>query len=459
MTSKPFAEPAELQEFLAANADIDTVDAVFPDMCGITRGKRLSIEHAVQLFRTGLQIPASMLLLSASGSCMDPLGRGVSDGDPDVLIRPIAGSIVRLPWAKSPRAQVTVGFLDGEDAASPCEPRNLLSGVAARFEAVGLQPVVACELEFCLIDRERDADGRPLRPVSPLTGSRHDSAQLMSLSYVDDFGGYVADVTAACRELGLPVTALNAEYGGDQFEINLRHVTDARLAADHAILLKQAVQSVAVQHNIRATFMAKPYEATAGSGMHWHVSLLDADGNNVFDNGTEEGSDQLRRAVAGVLETMPEAMPFYAPSINSYRRFKPGLFVPMSRSWGYNNRSVAVRIPGGAATDRRLEFRVPGADANPYLALAALLAGIHHGIENALPAPAASEGNACESRDDGLPLRAFAALNALGRATVLPGYLGADYCAIYADTKRLELDAFLDEISAREFDWYLRPDA
>jgi glutamine synthetase len=458
MTANAFATLDDFEAFLQQHLDVDSIDAMFPDLCGVNRGKRLTLDLARQLFRGGLQIPASMLLLSVSGSCMDPAGMGVSDGDPDVLIRPLAGTLQVLPWAKQERAQVMVSFMNAEGEANALEPRQLLTQVVAQFKALGLHPVVACELEFCLIDRARGSDGGPRRPESPVAGRRHASTQLMSLSYIDDFADYVADVTSACRDLSIPMTALNAEYGGDQFEINLRHVDDAVASADHAILLKQVVQRVAVEHDIRATFMAKPYPDTAGSGMHWHVSLLDDGGKNVFDDGGEAGSEILQNAVAGVLQTMHESMAFYAPNINSYRRFKPGLFVPMTRSWGYNNRSVAVRIPGGAPHDRRMEFRVPGADANPYLALSALLAGMHYGVKASLRPPAVIEGNAGESLDDTLPLRLHDALRELAGAKTLPTYLGGDYCSVYADCKRLELDAFLDVPTEREFSWYLRPE-
>ncbi|ANO53065.1 hypothetical protein BA177_07180 [Woeseia oceani] len=454
-----YAEIGDLEQFLEEHPGVDAIDAVFPDMCGISRGKRLTVEHARQLFAGGLQIPASMLMLSVTGSCMDPLGKGVSDGDPDTVVRPLARTLIRVPWSATPRGQVTVGFLNDAGGASSFEPRNVLSGVVARFAEQGLCPVVACELEFCLVDRERDAYGMPQKPESAVAGRRHKSSQLMSLSHVDDFEGYVSDVTTACRELQLPVTALNAEYGGDQFEINLRHVADAVQSADHAILLKQVVQNIAVKHDMRATFMAKPYKATAGSGMHWHVSLLDEAGNNVFDDGSEQGSSKLRHAVAGVLEVMPEGMAFFAPNLNSYRRFQPGLFVPMSRTWGYNNRSVALRVPAGKSEDRRIEYRVPGADANPYLALAALLAGMHCGLELCGEPTSPKTGNACVKPDAGLPLRLSDALRELNAAVTLPDYLGAEYCKVYAATKQLELDAFLSEISAREVEWYLRSDS
>jgi glutamine synthetase len=451
--------PGDLQLFLQDHPEVEAIDAVFPDICGIIRGKRLTLDSARQLFDGGLQIPGSMLLLSVAGGCLDPLGKGVSDGDPDVLIRPITGSLTGVPWSDGTRAQVMVAFVEADGSRSPFEPRQVLSKIVSRFGELGLRPVIACELEFCLVDCERDTAGHPRRPVSPLSGRRHRSNQHMSLSYIDDFGDYVTDVTAACDTLSLPITAINAEYGGDQFEINLRHIDDAVVAADHAVMLKQTIQSVAAKHGFRATFMAKPYADTAGSGMHWHLSLLDDDGRNVFDDGSDLGTDTLRYAVAGILQTMAEAMAFHAPNINSYRRFKPGLFVPMSRSWGYNNRSVAVRVPGGAMQDRRLEFRVPGADANPYLSLAALLAGVHHGIVSKLDAPSPSEGNACASTDDSLPLHLHLALRALSEATVLPGYIGVDYCAVYTDCKRLEYNALLDEITAKEIAWYLRPDA
>ena len=416
----------ELDEFLSRNPDVGCVDAMFPDMCGIIRGKRLTLEHARQLYAQGLQIPGSMLLLSVTGSCMDPMGRGVSDGDPDVTIRPIAGTLRQVPWSAQPRAQVQVAFLDDNGGPNPFDPREILASVLERFAELKLRPVVACELEFCLIDSEATADGWPRRPVSPTSGKRHDSTQLMSLSYVDDFKDFIEDATEACTAWSLPLTALNAEYGSDQFELNLRHVADAVKAADDAVSLKQIVQGVAARHGMRATFMAKPYAEKAGNGMHWHVSLTDEKGGNVFDQEPRSGGTALEHAVAGVLRTMHEGMAFIAPNVNSYKRFQPGLFVPMSRTWGYNNRSVALRIPAGNASDRRIEYRIPGADANPYLALAVLLSGIHHGLTEPSEPPPPSSGNEAANPDGGLPLKLYDALLALRKAKVLPEYLGRD---------------------------------
>lgn len=449
----------ELDEFIRKNSGIEIIDAMFPDMCGIIRGKRLTLEHARQLFSQGLQMPGSMLLLSVTGSCLDPLGRGVSDGDPDVLIRPISGSLRVVPWAERPRAQVQVSLLDETGGINAFDPRQILAQVAGRFDELGARPVVACELEFCLIDPEITTAGAPRRPVLRSSGKRHSNTQLMSLSYIDDFGAFVEEVTSVCRDFSLPLTAINAEYGGDQFEMNLHHVEGAVRSADHAISLKQIVQGVAAGQGMRATFMAKPYDDKAGSGMHWHVSMLNADGQNLFDDAEHEGSRALKHAVAGVLDTMPEAMAFVAPNINSYKRFQPRTFVPMTRSWGYNNRSVAIRIPGGRSEDRRIEYRLPGADANPYLALAALLAGIHHGMTSRLTPPKPIEGNGCEKPDHSLPLKLYDALNVLRCASILPEYLGHEYCSVYAECKRLEMEEFFAGLSVKEFRWYLRPDS
>ncbi|MEX0976120.1 MAG: glutamine synthetase family protein [Woeseia sp.] len=448
----------ELDAFLHRNPDVEFVDAMFPDMCGIIRGKRLTPKHAKTLYAEGLQVPGSMLLLSVTGNCMDPLGRGVSDGDPDVVIRPIAGSLRRIPWSTRPGAQVQVSVLNAQGGGNDFDPRHILWRVARRFDELGLQPVVAGELEFCLIDRDAAPDGSPQRPALTCSGRKFGDTQLMSLASIDEFGSFGHEVTEVSRALEIPLTALNAEYGGGQFEMNLHHVASAVQAADDAVSLKQIVQGVATRHGMQATFMAKPYADRAGSGMHWHMSLLNAKGQNIFDENNQRGAEALQHAVAGVLATLPEAMAFVAPNINSYKRFKPGLFVPMTRTWGYNNRSVAVRIPGGASGDRRIEYRIPGADANPYLALAVLLAGVHHGIAAKLKPSLPHDGNASTIRDPGMPLTLYDALNALRLAKVIPDYLGRDYCEVYAECKRLEMEEFLSDISAREFSWYLRPD-
>jgi glutamine synthetase len=448
----------ELAAFRERHPEIVAVDAIFADLCCIFRGKRCPIDEAAKLYDPGLAIAGSSVLLDVDGECYDPGGYGFSDGDPDCLARVVPGTLRPVPWADRPLAQALLCLYDADGGPYPFDPRNVLRRVVGRFDELGLRPVVAFELEFYLIDRRLGPDRAPQPPISPLTGERDRATQVYGINEVDAYAGYLQEVADSCAAQAIPAGTASAEYAPGQFEINLRHVTDPLAAADHAVLFRRAAQAVARRHDLRATFMAKPYASAAGNGMHLHVSLLDRDGRNPFDDGGPQGSDRLRHAIGGVLATLPEAMAIYAPNVNSYRRFRPNLFVPTAACWGYENRSTAIRVPLGGGADRRLEFRLPGTDANPYLTLAAALAGMHHGLVETLdPGPAAT-GNAATALDPRLPFRLRDALAALAEAAVLPGYLGAEYCRVYHLCKTSEFDRFAAAISPREYEWYLLAD-
>ena len=243
-----------------------------------------------------------------------------------------------------------------------------------------------------------------------------------------------------------------------QFEVNLHHVPDPVLACDHAVLLKRAVKAVARRHDLAASFMAKPFADYAGCGLHVHISLLDDEGNNVFAGECDDGpfSDTLRHAIGGMIETMAESMAIFAPNANSYRRFAGGLYTSMSSSWGTNHRELALRIPLSSARNTRVEHRVSGADANPYLAMAAILAGIHHGITNECDPGTMVKTSEVIDHEPNLPGYWEAALDAFEQGEILPVYLGEDYHKVFASCRREECDRFRAEISNRDFDWYLR---
>jgi glutamine synthetase len=227
------------------------------------------------------------------------------------------------------------------------------------------------------------------------------------------------------------------------------------MAADHAVFLKQIVRAAARATGFEATFMAKPYPDRSGSGLHIHASIVDETGRNVFDDGSVEGSEQLRHAIGGLQALMPDSMALFAPSLNSYRRFQPDMFAPVNRRWGVNNRSAGLRIPVSSGEARRVEHRVSGADANPYFALAAVLAGLHYGLVHQLdPGPAAS-GNVSREPDLALPFTIDDALARLAKSPVLDSYLGPETVALYRETKRLEVLRFRKIISPAEYDWYL----
>jgi len=448
----------ELEHFLRQHADMRMVDALFIDLCGIVRGKRYPREDLPKLWKSGLQIARSLYLLDAKGDCPDALGKGFSDGDPDADCMPVPGTLVPVPWADPPRGQVLMQMVLADGTPDPVDPRNVAATVLERVRALGLRPVVAFELEFYLLDPKRDAQGMPQPPISPLTGERERSTQVYGLAELDGFGGFFQELEEACQAQDLPCSVATKEYAPGQYEVNLRHVDDALDAADHCALLRHAVRQIARRHAVEATFMAKPFLDQTGNGMHVHMSLLDDDGNNVLaegPDGTPLGSDLLRHVVGGLQATLAESMAIFCPNLNSFRRFGPNLYVPVNGSWAFNNRSVAFRIPAGGADARRVEHRVPGADANPYLVLAALLAGVHLGITQRLDPGAPWAGNACETLDEELPLEWGRALDRLQTGGLLREYLGAGYLDLYCAVKQAERTRFLDAVSRREYDWYL----
>lgn len=447
----------DLAAFRAAHPEIDTLDVVVIDLCGNAIGKRLPMVQAEGLIAGGTPICAAMQLVDVMGNTADPMGHGFSDGDPDGMARPLAGSLQTVPWSGGRRAQVLCEMTDTE-TGDPFwyEPRRVLAAVGSRFEALKLRPVLALELEFYLIDRDRDQTGAPIPCAAPAHGRRETQGRVLSLAKLEEFEEIIGAMQQAARAQGLPVTTVISEYGAGQFEINLEHQDDALRAADHAALLRRAVQATARAQGYDATFMSKPFPGESGNGLHLHLSLVDEAGNNVFDPARPEGETMLGHAVAGLQATLHEAMAIFAPNLNTYRRFRPDEFTPVTRDWGENNRSVAIRLPPvGTGAARRLEHRAAGAEANPYLVAAAVLAGVHHGITRRLDPGAKHTGNAGAEVDESLPLTLWDALAALTRAEVLPDYLGADYLRMYHAVKSAEFAAFMDEISAREYRWYL----
>ena len=448
------ADLAEWEAFCAANPGIDYLNAVFTDQCGTVRGKRVPVSEAPKIFSNGLQLPMSVYFLDVTGVNEDICGRGFSDGDPDGTAFPIAGSIACVPWAED-QAQVLM-TMDTPDGV-PCdfEPRNVLAGVAERLSKLGLTPVTAVELEFYLLDPRADAKGRPQPPINPSSGEREASNQVYGLSELDGFTELLRDIGKFSECLAVPASAAVAEFAPGQYEVNLAHGPDVLRSGDHGILLRYLIGAAARQHELRASFMAKPFLNQTGNGCHIHLSMLDRDGTNIFDDGGEAGSDRMRHAIGGLQAMLPASMAILAPNINAYRRFGPNLFVPVNDAWGYNNRSVAFRVPTGLPTARRIEHRVAGADINPYLVLAVLLAGVHYGLENKIEPGEPVTTNACSVVDPNLPLTLLDAVECFSKSDLMRTYLGSEFVDIYAETKRLEYQRFQRAISAREYEWYL----
>ncbi len=450
----------ELTTLLTAHPNARYVDAFYSDLCGIVRGKRLPVAQADKLFRGGVASPGSVFLLSVTGDSHDPLGMGFSDGDPDQLGFAVPGTLQPVPWVEEPTVQAMLTFRDSEGIPFYYEPRNVLRRVLERFAELDLTPVVAFELEFYLLDNAPAPDGSPQLPPAPSSGRRPTSTQVYGLNEIDEFAAFLNAVDTACQQQHVSCQAGSSEYAPGQFEINLHHKPDALGAADDCVIFKRAVQCVARRDGYRATFMAKPFQQHSGSGLHVHISLLDRRGENAFDGGGTFASEAsisptLRHALGGVLQIMPEAMGLWAPNVNAYRRFVPMSYVPVTPSWGFENRSVALRIPIGDGTARRMEFRVAGADANPYLVLASVLAGIHQGITTKLDCGPPASGNAGAEVHPDLPMRLRSALERLQASRTLSEYLGATYLDAFCACKLRELEALEQHISPTEYDWYL----
>lgn len=446
---------AELEGFLEEHPGTSHIDAFIIDLCGNAIGKRLPRSQAESLFASGTPTCAAMQLVDVLGNTADPMGHGFSDGDPDAFARPIAGMLAPVPWNGPGHAQVLCelrGATDGEPLWY--DPRHILRGVVDRFARLGLTPVAAVELEFYLLQAARSESGAPVPAASPRSGATETQGKVLSLDKLDEFSAVLSAIEASCAAQAIPTTTMISEYGAGQFEVNLEHQDDPVRAADHAALLRRVVQAVARAEGMNASFMSKPFAHQSGSGLHIHLSLRNPSGDNAFaDSGQSEVL--LGQAVAGLQATMAESMAIFAPNINVFRRFKPDEFVPVTRDWGENNRSVAFRLPIGEGRNRRIEHRVAGAEANPYLVMAAVLAGVHHGISHALNPGDKHAGNAGGEIDASLPLTPWDAIRAIAAAEILPGYLGADYPKIYAEVKQAEFDAFMADAFTREFDWYL----
>jgi glutamine synthetase len=330
--------------------------------------------------------------------------------------------------------------------------------VLDRFRELGIRPVVAVELEFYLIDGALNAQGLPQPPPSPLTGRREHRTQINSMIDLDAYSKVLADIDATCLAQKVPSTTALAEYGPGQFEVNLAHCADALLCCDQAVRFKRLVKCVARHHGMDATFLAKPYADMAGSGLHLHVSLNDAEGRNVFADEHPLGTPLMRHAAAGLLATMADGMAIFAPLANSWRRFRPSAYVPLTADWSVNNRGAALRVPVSDAANRRLEHRAAGADANPYLVMAWVLGGILKGITDRQEPRAPLQGNAYRlGQELGEPLPHYwpTALDRFQQSQFARELLGPDLHRLYGMVKRHELDEFNGFVTAQEMALYL----
>ena len=448
---------AEASAFLAANPDITSIHVIWTDICGVARGKILRRDELVPAWKDGRFMPISALVLDITGQDVPETGLVFDEGDRDMLLWPVLGSLVRIPWMEEPTAQylATVHDLDGTPHFA--DPRNALEAIVKRFQnELNMTPVGAVELEFFLMDRASAMAGEPRAPKSLINEHRSQHYQAYYLQDLDDFAPFFKDLYAYCDAQGLPAKTLISEYAPGQMEIVLRHRSDVLKACDEGIMLKRAIKATAEKHGMAATFMAKPYAQWTGSGMHMHVSLGDEKGNNLFAAEDPMQNELLLHSIGGLKAAMAESMLIFAPNANSYRRFRRNSYAPVSASWGINNRTVSLRVPAGAANACHIEHRPSGADANPYLVMAAILAGMHYGITEKSDPGNPVVGNGYEKRAKYIPGNWFDAIDAFWRASIMKEYFGKPFVDTYCTLKEVEADRFYAEPTARDFEWYLR---
>ncbi len=324
-------------------------------------------------------------------------------------------------------------------------------GWSQQAAARGLTPCVALELEFFLIDPRE-----PCPPMHPACGGRLAANQVYDLELLRAFEPVIARITAAAHALGAPAETVIAEFGTGQFEVNLLHVADALAAADKMVALKRAIRGVARAEGYDATFMPKPYGDKVGSGLHLHLSLLDAAGRNVFDAGAPMPNETMRHALAGMLRHMADCQLIFAPHLNSYRRMVPGSFVPVEAHWAFDNRGSALRLPETAGPGARIEHRVAGSDANPYLVTAAVIAAVLAGLDERADPPSPLEGRIVPGQGEPLPLSWASAERRFSRSDFVARWLGEPFRHIYGAQKRQEQAHMLTLVTDREYEVYLR---
>ncbi len=417
------------------------IRAAVCDLNGIWRGKLMPAAQLEKVLGGSLRMPYSVPAIDVFGEDVADSPLVFNSGDADCLCLPTPKGALPELWQSGAAQFVPLVMADEDGTPSAIDPRQILAAVADKLKARGLTPVMAVEMEFYLVK---------LGPIPPQA-----EAQMLAIDHADEHAAFFEAVYAACEAYGIPADAAISEGGAGQFEINLLHGPDPLEAADNAVFFKRIVKGVAKAQGFEASFMPKPYLNQSGSGLHVHFSLLDEAGNNVFDDGTEAGSETLRHCVNGLLHLMPASTLILAPHLNSYRRLTPNSHAPTGIGWGYENRTSAIRIPGGSPKARRVEHRVAGADANPYLLLAVLLAGVLEGLDAKQEPAAPTKGNAYEAGLPQLPANWAAAIDEFEASEALKAHLNPQFCAVFTAMKRQEFNRFAQRMSDFEVATYL----
>jgi len=426
---------------------IEDIECITPDQAGVARGKMMPSKKFTS--NTSLALPSAVFMTTISGGYPED-GNGFSypEDDGDLKLMPDLSTLTPVPWEDDPTAQVICDLVHQDGRVVDFTPRNVLKGIVAAYERLGYRPVVAPEIEFYLVRKNPDPD-YPLVPPVGRSGRPIGGGAGYSIAGVNEFDELIDDIYHFSENQGLEIDTLIHEEGAGQLEINLRHGNPVELA-DQVFLFKRTIREAALKHDTYATFMAKPIQGQPGSAMHIHQSIVDKKtGHNIFAGEGGQETDAFRHFIGGLQMHVPNALVMFAPYVNSYRRLTQAASAPVNNKWGYDNRTVAFRVPRSDPGARRVENRIPSSDANPYLALAASLAcgliGMRKKIEPDQPVLTTANADQID-----LPRGLLEAVAMFEEDQDLRDVLGSAFVSTYAAIKRAEFETFMEVISQWE---------
>ena len=432
-----------------ADHGVTEIECIIPDMNGVQRGKVLPAGKFLSGVKDGtLRIPGSIYTVTINGEYPDDTDSIVPRTDPDLIMVPDPGSICEAPGFATPTAYVIADAFTHDGAPVDYAPRMILKRVIKLYTDRGWKPVVAPEVEFYLVSKNTDPDF-PLLPPTGRSGRPETASQPYGLEALGEFEDIIEQIYDFSEKAGLDIDTMIHEAGAAQLEVNFLHGDPLKLA-DEVLLFKRIVRQVALEHGVYATFLAKPMSDQPGSAMHIHQSVLDlATGKNVFSTATGKDSALFRGHIAGLARLLPQITPMMAPNVNSFRRMRPDTAAPINVQWGTDNRSCGLRVPVSDAKNRRIENRLPGADSNPYLAIAASLVCGYIGMVDRMIPPKSIEGNAY-NRARTLPRSLEGALDRFSHCRPVKALLGEDFFDIFYAIKECELFHYQSVISSWE---------
>ncbi len=431
---------------------IEDVECIIPDIAGIPRGKMMPAEKFFD--QPAQSLSSSIFRQTVTGEYPEEDDNFQHDPrDGDIVLEPDLSTLCEVPWESDPTAQIVHDAFHRDGRPVELSPRQVLRRVVGLFAARGWKPVVAPELEFYLVQTNKDPD-YPLEPPVGRSGRPEASKLGYSISAINEFDELFDDIYHYSERQGLMIDTLIREEGAAQMEINLRHGDPLELA-DQVFTFKRTIREAALNHDMYATFMAKPMEGQPGSAMHIHQSIIDIEtGRNIFADADGKRTPEFFSFIAGHQKYMPNVMCMLAPYVNSYRRLSRWSVAPINTQWGDDNRTVGFRVPASSAQALRVENRVPSSDANPYLAIAASLACGYLGIEEGLTPDDPLDGSAREL-PYGLPRGLLEAVALFEECEPLADVFGKTFVTTFRAIKQEEFETFMRVISPWEREYLL----